>query len=315
LAAGLIVYGLAGGAGLVIRDYTILLVSRVVLGLGVAGVYTGVTVSILRVYSGSAQQRMMGFRGAANSFGGVIWPLVGGAVGSIAWYLPFGIYLLGVPLGLVAFFILPHLPGTKEEPSKAQKIVGRRFNIQLILPYLSMLIANMLLYGIVVFFPQRLGQLGIHSTFIVSLFLAVSSLSSALTAAQYGWISNRLAIPARAIVSFLVWILAFALAGLASTWPLLMLAAALFGVGQGIVFPTALLWVDSLVEKRYQASASSLVAVSGFVGQFISPLILGPVAQAWSFSHMFWGAAAIPVIGLAATLALGAGWEPKKPAE
>lgn len=315
LAAGLIVYGLAGGAGLVIRDYTILLVSRVVLGLGVAGVYTGVTVSILRAYSGSAQQRMMGFRGAANSFGGVIWPLVGGAVGSIAWYLPFGIYLLGVPLGFVAFFILPHLPVTKDEPSKAEKIVGRRFNIQLILPYLSMLIANMLLYGIVVFFPQRLGQLGIHSTFIVSLFLAVSSLSSALTAAQYGWISNRLAIPARAIVSFLVWILAFALAGLASTWPLLMLAAALFGVGQGIVFPTALLWVDSLVEKRYQASASSLVAVSGFVGQFISPLILGPVAQAWSFSRMFWGAAAIPVIGLAATLALGAGWEPKKPAE
>lgn len=305
LAMGLIVYGLAGGAGLLIRDYTLLLAARVVLGFGVAGVYTGVTVSILRAYSGSAQQRMMGFRGSANSVGGVIWPLVGGAVGAVAWYLPFAIYLLGVPLGIIALFVLPSFPGGKERVAAAPAAARWRFNPRLILPYVAMLTGNVLLYGIVIFVPQRLAQLGVRSTVVVSLFLAVASLSAAVTASQYGRIARRLPIPWRAVVSFVVWILAFTLAGVARGWPLLLVGAAIFGIGQGIVLPTSLLWVDSLVEKRYQATASSLVAVSGFVGQFVSPIILGAVARAWSFQGVFLAAAAIPVVALAATLALG----------
>lgn len=43
---GLIVYGLGGGAGLVVESFSALLLSRVVLGIGTAAVYTSITVLI-----------------------------------------------------------------------------------------------------------------------------------------------------------------------------------------------------------------------------------------------------------------------------
>jgi len=32
-------------------------------------------------------------RSSANSVGAVIWPLVGGALGTLSWQAPFGVYL------------------------------------------------------------------------------------------------------------------------------------------------------------------------------------------------------------------------------
>jgi MFS family permease len=164
LYIGLIVYGVAGGVGLFIRDYQLLLLSRVFLGLGVAGIFTSVTVTVLRTYQGERQQQVMGWRGSGNSIGGAIWPLIGGGLGAIAWYMPFAVYLLGIPLGVLALFVVPKLPGKEPSRKKQEKSVPRRINPGLLLPYLSMFTANLLLYAIVVFFPQRLGQFGIKNT-------------------------------------------------------------------------------------------------------------------------------------------------------
>lgn len=40
---GLILYGLAGGSGLLIDNYWLLIVSRVLLGVGVAAIFTSIT--------------------------------------------------------------------------------------------------------------------------------------------------------------------------------------------------------------------------------------------------------------------------------
>ncbi|MBE0429059.1 MAG: MFS transporter [Thermoleophilia bacterium] len=305
LALGLIIYGIAGGAGLFIRNFEILLLSRVILGIGVAGMFTGVTVALLRAYTGAAQLRMMGYRGAANSLGGAVWPLVGGAAGLIAWYLPFGVYLLGVPLGIAALLVVPDLRIAPHGLAGPAKTGRYRFRPMLLLPYLLMFITNILLYGVVVFFPQRLSQFGIRNTLAVGLFLVVAPLCGAAVATQYGRISRHLSIPGRAAASLLAWIPAFALAALAGNWPPLLLTAMLFGTGSGIMFPTVVLWVDRITENRYQATAASVIPVFGFMGQFLSPVLLGPIAQAWGFGAMFWIVAAIPVAALAPTLLAG----------
>jgi MFS family permease len=285
---------MTGGAGLLIRDFALLLLSRVLSGVGVAGIFTGVTVTILRAYTGVARQRMMGYRGAAQSIGGAVWPLVGGAVGSIAWYLPFGIYLLGIPLGILVFLLVPELPAAPVGKGEKRKAVSGRFDPKLLLPYFSMFVTNLLLYGIVVFFPQRLDQLGIRNTVTVSLFLAAAGVFASLTAAQYARIAAALTVSVRATVSLVIWIPAFALAALADSWTLLLTSAILFGIGQGVMLPTVVLWVDALASRDFQATATSLLPVTGFAGQFLSPLILGPVAETWGFRAMFFTVSAIP---------------------
>jgi len=49
----------------------------------------------------------MGWRGSAQSFGGVIWPLTGGALGAISWRFPFAVYMLAIPIGLFAIAAVP----------------------------------------------------------------------------------------------------------------------------------------------------------------------------------------------------------------
>ena len=57
---GLLLYGIGGGAGLVIDEFGPLLASRAVLGVGVAFMYTGITVLIYELYQGQRMNRALG---------------------------------------------------------------------------------------------------------------------------------------------------------------------------------------------------------------------------------------------------------------
>nr|WP_255459398.1 MULTISPECIES: MFS transporter [unclassified Nocardiopsis] len=107
LAAGLVLYGFGGGAGLVVPGYAWLIASRFVLGLGAAVVFTGTTVAVLTLYQGRTRDRVMGWRTTAATVGGVLWPLLAGALGGVSWHAAFGVYLIGVPLGAAVLVALP----------------------------------------------------------------------------------------------------------------------------------------------------------------------------------------------------------------
>ena len=80
---GLIFYALSGAAGLVVDSFVALIVSRAQLGIAVAFFfqrchrYKFTTISVVPNETG-----LMGFRGTANSSGGIVWPLIGGFLGT-----------------------------------------------------------------------------------------------------------------------------------------------------------------------------------------------------------------------------------------
>ena len=89
---GLLLYGLAGGSGLFITSYFWMIISRIILGIATAAFYISIPVIILNLYQGTARDHIMGWRGSAHHFSGMIYPLIGGFLGSISWRLPFGVY-------------------------------------------------------------------------------------------------------------------------------------------------------------------------------------------------------------------------------
>jgi ACDE family multidrug resistance protein len=66
---GLILFALAGGAGLFIKSFWVLIISRAFLGIGVAAFFTSITVIILNLYEGTQRDKVMGWRASANSLG------------------------------------------------------------------------------------------------------------------------------------------------------------------------------------------------------------------------------------------------------
>ena len=306
--AALLLYGLAGGSGLLIDSFWVFLVSRAFLGIGLAGVFAGINVLILNMYDGIERDRVMGWRGSAQSFGGIIWPLVGGALGSVAWRLPFAVYMVAIPIGLLAIAFVPepiigHQHGPNSQSSISVLSIFRKSPVLFII-YGLIFFGNLLLYSIVVFLPQLLEGFGVSSTFRIGLFITAMTASGGVTAFVYGKIRLRFSYPGIVTMAVALWMLAFTLMSQATgTW-MIVIAVALFGVSQGLIMPTVMAWVGSVVPPSFRGRFSAYLGTFGFVGQFLSPIVFAPVFLLLEFQGVFLAGAGIGAVWLVLLLAI-----------
>lgn len=287
----LISYGLAGGSGLLIDSFWVLLVSRACLGVALAGIFTGINVLILNMYDGIERDTVMGWRGSAQSFGGVIWPLIGGALGGLSWRFPFAVYLLAIPIGLLAVTTVPE-PALQRQAgprSDTGSSVFRLFreNPALVIIYGLMFFANILLYAIVIFLPQLLEQFGISSTFRIGLFITAMTGAAGVTAFIYGKIRSRFTYRVIVTIAAALWTLAFTTISQAPGSRIIAMAVALFGVSQGLILPTVMVWIGEVVPPSFRGRFSSYLGTFGFIGQFLSPILFAPVFMLAGLNGVF----------------------------
>jgi MFS transporter, ACDE family, multidrug resistance protein len=261
-------------------------------------------------HPGTARDKLMGWRSSAISVGGVIWPLLGGAVGAISWHAPFAIYLLGVPLALASWWVLPGTHAPKDAPAPSQRATPRSFSLArvtwrgwmtpaLLGVYGLQLVAAVLLYGFIVFVPLRLAEVGITAPARVAVFAAASS--AAMTAVGLIYARVRTAMGHRPVLTFALGTLGLALGvlGLTASSTLMLTAAVMFGAGMGLVVPTLTVQVGEQSPAEVRGQATALLASVTFAGQVVAPLVLGPVHAATSVRGAFLTAATLAAVTLA----------------
>lgn len=293
LAFGLVLYGLGGATGLFAGSYPVLIAGRLLFGVGAAAVFIGTTVALLQLFQGPRQDRVMGWRSAANSVGGVTWPLLGGALGGISWHAPFAVYLIGVPLGLLALLVLPDSRGSRGAREGGVVTLIRRSPVLLGF-YALQAASSVFLYAMVVFLPARLATLGIHEPLTVSLYsVVVSSAVGSLVGLGYARLRARLSYPALLRIAALAWTGAFTVLGLADHPALVLLGPALLGAGQGLSLPSLTVLINENAPGALRGRAAALAGTVIFGGQFLSPLLLGPLIGATSSTTGFLAAAGL----------------------
>jgi ACDE family multidrug resistance protein len=277
--AGLALYGLAGGSGLFIQSYWLLIASRALLGVGAAVIFISNTVMILNIFRGPRRNKVMGWRGSANAFGGVIWPLIGGFLGGWSWHLPFAAYLAGVPLAALALLVIPEVHETTRQVQDGSESIWRIFRTTPVLffIYLLIFISSVLLYTIVVFIPPLLEEIGIHRTLYIGLFISAMGLASGLTSFMYGRIKSRLSYGMIVLISVAFWAVGFISISQTHSIALIIISIALFGIGQGMVSPSCMVWIGEAAPLSFRGRVSSYVGTFAFIGQFLSPVIFAPV--------------------------------------
>jgi ACDE family multidrug resistance protein len=295
--AALICYGLAGGSGLLINSFWVLLVSRACLGIALAGIFAGINVLILNMYEGIERDRVMGWRGSAQSFGGVIWPLIGGALGGLSWRFPFAVYMLAIPIGLLAIAAVPE-PAIQHQAraeSNGRTSVFRVFRDSpaLLVIYGLMFFGNVLLYSIVIFLPQLLESFGITSTFRIGLFITAMTGAAGVTAFIYGKIRSRFSYRVIVTIAVTLWTVAFTTISRAPGSRIIAVAVALFGVSQGLILPTVMVWIGEAVPPSFRGRFSSYLGTFGFIGQFLSPILFAPVFMLVGLRGVFLVGAAV----------------------
>ena len=137
------------------------------------------------------------------------------------------------------------------------------------------------------------------SSFAISLYLAANGAAGGVSAAFYDRLLTRATRTSLITIAFLFWLLGFGLAVVIETPIGALLPVILLGLGIGLVFPSTFALVERFAPADRQGQFSSYIASFGYTGQFVSPLLFGPLVPLFGIAGVFGVAGGIA--GLAAT--------------
>ncbi len=284
---GLLLYGLAGGSGIIIVSYWTLIMSRVLLGIGLAAVFNSITVMVLNLYEGTERDRIMGWLQSTNILGAIVWPLVSGFLGRLSWHLPFAVYALGIPLSFLGWITTPDIHKEKQPTGENSLLSIFRNHSILFFIYSLFFLLIILSYVVLIFLPQLLGEMGISNPVYISLFITVMAISAGVTSFMYGKIKPLFSYKMLVLISFGLWTVTFTTISQGfSTW-IIAASVALCGISQGILTPAVMVWVGETVSVSFRGRIVSYLTAFGSVGQFLSALVFGPVALFLGFDGVF----------------------------
>jgi MFS transporter, ACDE family, multidrug resistance protein len=197
------------------------------------------------------------------------------------WQSAFWLYGLGIPLALIAtpiFRLSRSNALAAEHQGKPQSLGVVLRHPQTLRLLLGLTLATGIVYGVVIYLPLYLHTTLHTGTGINGMVLATQAIGAALVSA-FGvkklakWLG---AVPA---IAFGLGLMAAALVAfplLGQIAPVLVVSL-LFGLGFGIVTPSLYAVLAALTPNQLQSTILSAGIASGFLGQFLAPLILGPV--------------------------------------
>lgn len=302
-------YLLGGTAGLWAETLEMLLAGRLMLGLGVAVTMTLAMTWAGDLWQGEARARFLGRQGAAISGGGIVFILAGGALASLHWRGAFAVYVLILPVALLALRALaPH--ARARAATLAARAQASRAPLPERFPWAAYAFIAPLAFVFQVAFymaptqlPFRLAELGVTLPLAVGAIMATLTMVSAPVALAYGRLRRYLSDHAVFAIHFALIGCGMALHGLSQSWHGAVLGSVVTGLGIGLAMPNYTSWFMARVPVAARGRAAGLLTTALYLGQFCSPLVTGPLVAHLGLSGGFM-AMGLALIGLGAVLAL-----------
>jgi predicted MFS family arabinose efflux permease len=292
----LIGYALIGVGGAFLPNYTLLLIDRALLGVASGGVAAASLGLLSRWYPGELRQQAISYAAMAITLANIVYPLLAVGLGYFNWRFAFGLYGFSAVLAGVAF-ILFRQPLQTEPPQNSG--ISLRPGALLKSPscirmFVSLIIVSSVVYGTVIYLPiylkTRLGSALIWNGLILALQAVGAALSSGFLMSP---LTRRLGSLRTTAVSLGIMALLLVLFPNLTFLPGLMIASGVFGLGFGLVTPSLYSILANLAPANLQSSILATGIGAGFLGQFVSPLVLGPILSAAGLEDVFYSCAGI----------------------
>jgi ACDE family multidrug resistance protein len=234
----------------------------------------------------------MGWRISAQFLGNTAWPFLGGYLGTFSWHTPFAVYLLGIPVGITGLIALPdiHIEASEppKQPGKQESVLRLIRNTPILfLIYTVAFLSMVFLFAMILFMPKIVEQFGVENPFYIGMFISALWLTAVITSLVYGRIKTLLSYRALLVIIMFFWVAGFFTMSQASSIGMIVLSVVLIGLSQGIVFPTITLWAGESVPMSFLGRIISYNTTVLFIGQFLSPIILSPIASSLGLNAVF----------------------------
>lgn len=300
LIPSLILYALFGVAGAFMHSLIPLLVVRGLLGAASGGIAAAGLGILGNMYEGEARSQALGYATSTLTIMGIAFPLLGGWVGSFHWQWAFGLYGIGLPLAILAARFLPEKSSSKTKAdakdagSKLRQVLGRPYTLRLLC---TLSLVSIAMYAVVIYAPQYLKQT-IDATSVVNGIVLASRAIGAAIISAFGAkkLAQRLGRPTTVAIGLGLMALTLSTIPILHQLGWILVTAVFFGVGFGLVLPTLYGTLANLAPPDLKSSVLAAGTGAGFLGQFISPILLGPVLASCGLEWVFYAAAIVALL-------------------
>jgi MFS family permease len=290
LLAGVILFVIAGCAGLFLADLPTIFASRLILGLAVALIMTAQTVLIGDYFTGDDRSALSGLQISARNFGGLVFISLAGWFAAVSPRLPFVIY------GVAALFLplmwkvivdpqrsSPAPDASLEDASSDPSSWGLVFALVVLLQAVTNMIFFVMPTQLSFFFEAA----GYSSPVMTGSALGILMLSGGSLALLYGRVRRAIGYVGIFALGYGAIALGFVLLALAATPLAWLVGAAAIGAGYALVSPSFVTLALGLAPPRRRGAAGGVLTASVFIGQFCSPLVSTPLIAAYDYEGLF----------------------------
>jgi MFS family permease len=293
------IYSIAGSAGLYLDDPRGLLLSRLVIGLAAASISICCYSLIGDRFQGVTRSRMLGYSSALVMVFGLIGLEGGGWIADMGWRVPFAVYLLGVPMMLIALVAAQpahHASQTEKKPS-----------LRALLPmwplYLMLIPFNLAAYMTSVHIFFVLASDGIVKGSLQGHILASSFVFNIVTALMYGRITAGLSRKWIFVMLIAIFATSDMIIGLSNNWVGSMIGIWVAGLGGGLMTPFFVNTILNRASDAARGTAIGLMYTMMYVGDFANPFAITPLRQQVG-NHQVFAYVGVALFAVAALQAL-----------
>lgn len=308
--ASLILFAAAGSSCFFVGDFWLMLGLRLVQGLGASTLLSIGVVIVGDQFSGYRRRWAMGLNAAALTLAGTLWPILGGVMGSGGTFRPFLLYLLALPIWVVARRLPEPAHGFLPEPPFAhlREALGDLRRRRRLSDFLGILPMSLITLSVYMGLTQTLTPLFLEREFGLGttqrgLLIAVAAGMSSVTSLLSGRLGSRVP-PSRVIAASLALEVAGFLAlGLAPGLWMAGLGLALAGSGQGSLTPLLQHFSTSVGRARYRGVLVGTWVSGNRFAMFIGPSGTTGLAQGIGEQPSY-------LVGAAVVATVAAAWLP-----
>jgi ACDE family multidrug resistance protein len=305
-AWGLIAYGVFGAAMAAAPSFGWLLFFRLLQGVAYSAVIPLTIVLISDFLEGDNEIGGQGLKVFLDRVGYMLLPPLGGFLATIAWFWPFTFYLLTVPIGIAAFFLLPETRDNNHAGAKAYfgGIAQLTRQPRLLIAFSAGFLRFFLDYGFLTFFPLFIVRTHDVSTATAGLLYTFFAVGAMITSSQAGRLAAGRDKTQLLFGAFLVsGIAVVAVPMIPIVW---LVGSALFfyGLANGIISPMQKSLLTQNAPSEMRGGVVALDRLIQQVSKTLSTSLVGLLLLAADLATIFWilGLLSLGSIGLLAAL-------------
>lgn len=302
LIIGIVMVGFGGLAPILLDDFALILIMRIILGIGV-GLITPIAPSILTDYlSGDELNSAMGLYGSFACFGGIFNSLVGGLLAEIGWRYNFAVYLTCIPILILTILFLPN-DGKVKQAFKADKV---RVEAKVFYIAVICFLFTTAKFAFTMNISMFVSEEGLGDASLTGMLSSVYTAGGFIAGIIFGKLSKM----------FQNYTLGagilFASAGMFMMFVtndivILFIGAFLLGTALSVVNPRFNIMISEVASPKSMALSLAVLTAMMNLGQFAAPIVFNTLGDVTGFttkrSQFLLAGAALAILGLGSLVA------------